>query len=157
MYAPRKTNPSMVTEFATFLFVASIVIAVLAILVFIFYTSPWSYVIGIMAALLAALPLIDGLALFMGQSWALTIGGYGSRAWTQAPDVREHFGLPPAHPAYPSSALAVAPSSPTCPKCGQPLMHVQQYRRLYRDREQKYLWEFSLLFSPFSIACVACG
>jgi uncharacterized protein (DUF983 family) len=139
MYAPRKTRPSAVTKYATYLFVACIVIAVFAVLEFIFYTPPWSYVIGIITALFAVFAFIDGLGLFMGQSWALTIGGYNNRAWVQAPDVREYFGLPPAYPAYPSSAPATAPSSPTCPTCGQPLTYVQQYQRWYCDREQKYV------------------
>ena len=137
--ASRKTRPNAVTKYATYLFLASIIITVFAVLEFIFYSYPWSYVVGIITAVLAVLTFIDGLGLFLGQSWALTIGGYSNRAWVQAPDVREFFGLPPAYPAYPSSAPATAPPSPACPTCGQPLTYVQQYQGWYCDREQKYV------------------
>jgi len=138
-YAPRKTRPSAVTKYAAYLFVAAIIIVVFAVLEFIFYSYPWSYVFGIITVVFAVLTFIDGLGLFMGQSWALTLGGYSNRTWAQAPDVREYFGLPPAYPAYPSSVPATAPSSPVCPTCGQPLTYVQQYQRWYCDREQKYV------------------
>jgi hypothetical protein len=91
------------------MFVASIIITIFAVLEFILYGYPWSYVIGIITALLAVLAFIDGVGLFIGQRWALTFSGYGNRAWTQAPDVREFFGLPPAYPAYPPGAPAAAP------------------------------------------------
>lgn len=136
---PTKARPSAVTKYATYLFIASIIIIVFAVLDFIFYTPPWSYVIGVITVLLAALVFIDGVGLFIGQRWALTIGGYGNRTWAQAPEVREYFGLPPAYPPYSPSAPAIVPPSPTCPTCGQPLRYVQQYRRWYCDKEQKYV------------------
>jgi hypothetical protein len=138
-YAPRKTRPSAVTKYAAYMFVASIIITIFAVLEFIFYSYPWSYVIGIITALLAVLAFINGVGLFIGQRWALTFSGYGNRAWTQAPDVREFFGLPPVYPAYPPGAPATAPPSPTCPSCGQPLTYVPQYQRWYCDKEQKYV------------------
>jgi hypothetical protein len=119
--------------------VAGIIIIVLAVLEFIFESYPWSYVTGIISALLAVLTFIDGVGLFTGQRWALTFSGYGGRAWAQAPDVREYFGLPPAYPAYPPGAPAAASPSPACPTCGQPLRYIQQYQRWYCDKEQKYV------------------
>ena len=136
--APRITRPSVVTKYATYLFVASIIITIFAVLEFIFYSPPWSYVVGTITALFAVASFVDGLGLLIGQSWALTIGGYGNRAWAQAPDVREYFGLPPTYPVYAPSA-PTSPPSPTCPTCGQPLTYVQQYQRWYCDKEQKYV------------------
>jgi hypothetical protein len=138
-YVPRRARPSVVTRNATILFVVGIICVVIAVLEFVFFTPTWSYVVGIMTALFAVLAFIDGLGLFMGQSWALTISGWRNSQWAQAPDVREFFGLPPAYPAYPSSAPATAPPSPACPTCGQPLTYVQQYQRWYCDKEQKYV------------------
>ena len=136
---PTKARPSAVTKYAKYLFVVGIIIIVFAVLDFIFYAPPWSYVIGVITVLLAALAFIDGVGLFIGQRWALTIGGYSNRAWAQAPDVREYFGLPQAYPIYSSSAPATARPSPTCPTCSQPLRYVQQYQRWYCDKEQKYV------------------
>jgi hypothetical protein len=128
-----------VTKYAAYLFVVGIIIAVIAILEFIFYSYPSSLIVGIIIVVFAVLAFIDGLGLFLGQPWALKLSGYSNRAWAQAPDVREYFGLPLAYPAYPPSAPSASPSSPVCPTCGQPLRYVQQYQRWYCDREQKYI------------------
>jgi hypothetical protein len=131
-------RPGVVTKYATYLFVATIIITVFSVLEFILYSPPWSYLIGIITALLAIFTFIDGVGLFLGQSWALTIGGYGDRAWTQTPEVREYFELQTAYPAAPN-APTTAPPPPPCPTCGQPLKFFQQYQKWYCDKEQKYV------------------
>jgi hypothetical protein len=138
-YAPRKTRPSAVTRNATFLFVVGIICIVVSVLEFVFIIPPWSYVVGVITVIIAALALIDGLGLFMGQSWALAVSGWKNSQWAQAPDVKEYFGLPTAYPAYPPSAPVTPPPSPTCPTCGQPLTYVQQYQRWYCQNCQKYV------------------
>jgi len=138
-YAPRKTRPSAVTKYAAYLFIVGIVIAVIAILEFIFYSYPTSLIVGIITIIFTVLAFVEGLGLFLGQSWALKLSGYSNRPWAQAPDVREYFGLPSAYPAYPPSSPVASTSSPVCPTCGQPLRYVQQYQRWYCDREQKYV------------------
>jgi hypothetical protein len=121
------------------LFVIGIICIVVAVLEFIFIVPPWSYVTGIITAILGVLSLIDGLGLLMGQAWALKYSGWMNRPWAQAPDVREYFGLPPAYTAYPPGTPATTPSSPTCPTCGQALTYIQQYQRWYCNKEQKYV------------------
>jgi hypothetical protein len=138
-YPSRKVRPSPVTRNAMILVVVGIICVVVAVLEFVFFTPPWSYVAGVFTVMIGALAFIDSVGLFTGQSWALKISGWSNTPWAQAPDVREYFGLPPAYAAYPPGAPATAPPPPTCPTCGQPLTYVQQYQRWYCEKEQKYV------------------
>jgi len=139
-YAPPKTRPSVVTKYATIVFIIGIICVVAAVLEFIFIVQPWGYVVGGLTVVLGAFSIICALGMYTGQSWALKMSGYSNRAWAMTPDVREYFGLPPAYAAYPSGAPAPpsAPAAPACPTCGRPMTYVQQYQRWYCQNCGKY-------------------
>lgn len=138
-YAVAKTRPSVVTRNAMYLLLVGIIAIVIAVLEFVYFTAPSSYVVGGITVVIAALAFIDCLGMLIGQSWALKMSGWSNRPWAQTTDVREYFGLQPTYPAYSPTAPVNPSPSPTCPTCGNPLRYVQQYQRWYCDKEQKYV------------------
>jgi hypothetical protein len=136
--APAKTRPSVVTKYGVYLLIAFVVAIIIGVIDLVTVGPPWNYVIGIIVIILGVFCLIISIGLLAGQAWALKAGGYSNRTWTQAPEVRAFFGLPPVAVAYPPGVSATPPP-PTCPTCGQPLRYIEQYQRWYCDREQKYV------------------
>lgn len=140
--APYKNRPSIVTKYATYFIVASIICIIFGAVDFVIWDPPANYIIGVILVLIGVFFLIASLAFYAGQSWALTMSGYSNRPWAQAPEVRDYFGLPPINlgqfPVAPASATPPPPQS-FCPSCGQPLTYVQQYNRWYCSSEQKYV------------------
>lgn len=138
-YAPAKTRPKDVTKYFMYMIITSIILIILSIINMVFW-PPWGYATGAIALIFGILILILSFGLLMGHAWALKWSGYSNAKWTQAPDVREYFNLPPAQPAYPTPApTAAPPPEPTCPTCGSTLRFIQQYQRWYCDKEQKYV------------------
>ncbi len=141
-YAPSKTRPSIVTKYATYFIVASIICIVFGIADFFLWDPPANYIIGVIFVLIGAFFLVTSFAFFAGQSWALTLSGYSNRQWAQAPEVRNFFGLPPInHDHFQANPTAAVPPPPKsiCPTCGQQLTYIQQYNRWYCSAEQKYV------------------
>ena len=139
-YAPSKTRPSVVTKYATYFMVTSIISIIFAIIDFLVWSPPANYIIGSIFIILGVFFLIASFAFYAGQSWALTVSGYSNRQWAQAPEVRAYFSLSPTVNSYNESALTVPPPPQSmCPTCGQPLTYIQQYNRWYCSAEQKYV------------------
>ena len=141
-YAPSKTRPSVVTKYTIYFIVASIICIVFGVIDFAVWGPPGNYIIGAIFVILGVFFLVTSFAFYAGQSWALTLSGYGSSQWAQAPEVRNFFGLPASTYGYvQATPTAVAPPPPQsmCPTCGRPLTYIQQYNRWYCSAEQKYV------------------
>ncbi len=136
-----KIRPSIITKYAAYFIVASIICIILGIADFMLWDPPVNYIIGVIFVLIGVFFLITSFAFYAGQSWALTVSGYSNRQWAQAPEVRNFFGLPTINSSYFQAAPAAAPPPPQtlCSTCGQPLTYIQQYNRWYCSSEQKYV------------------
>jgi hypothetical protein len=141
--APSKTRPSIITKYATYLIVTSIISIILAVVDFFIWDPPANYIIGAIFILVGVFFLLAAFAFFAGQSWALTLSGYSNRDWAQTPEVRDFFNLPQINNSYfqaaPTAIVPPPPSQSICPTCGQPLTYIQQYNRCYCTAEKKYV------------------
>jgi hypothetical protein len=59
------------------------------------------------------------------------------RIYEEIASLNRRMGGPSPQPGAPSPAPA--PATPTCPSCGSPLRYIQEYKRWYCDKEQKYV------------------
>ena len=136
-FNPPKTRPSVVTKYATYSAIASILCIVVGIINFFVWGPPGNYFFGSIITILGVIFLIASFAFYAGQCWALTLSGYSRSQWANTPEVRAYFGIATTDPAFPQDDVA-APPPPACPSCGQPLTYIQQYTRWYCTAEQKY-------------------
>ena len=73
------------------------------------------------------------LSIISGINLLTLIGGILARRWVATGAARPSVGAPPPPPPPPPSQTMV------CPSCGGPLRYIEQYKRWYCDKEQKYV------------------